>query len=151
MFGMMVSFLFTTVTVFHVPLLVYYCHVSSCFAWGLLLSQVHFMFITCHVRILSKKSLRYYCLSFIIMYLFFSFHFTTVLFFCLIQSYWVRVSKARYCLSARLVTVYHSCVPINKTKRSMSRITNPITPTDLFITEIRLSYFHNFFIFFLGQ
>jgi len=71
MFGMMVRFLFTIVTVFHVPLLVYHCHVSSCFASGLLLSQVRFMFTTCHVRILLKKSLRYYCLSFIIMYLFF--------------------------------------------------------------------------------
>jgi len=68
---MIVRFLFTTVMVFHVLLLVYYCHVSSCFASGLLLSQVRFMFTTCHVRILSKKSLRYYCLSFIIMYVFF--------------------------------------------------------------------------------
>ena len=69
--GKNLAFLFTTVTVFHVLLLVYYCHVSSCFASGLLMSQVRFMFTTCHVRILSKKSLRYYCLSFIIMHLFF--------------------------------------------------------------------------------
>jgi len=33
----------------------------------------------------------------------------------------------------------------------MSRLTNPITPTDFFITEIRLSYFHNFFIIFCGS
>jgi len=46
----------------------------SCFImrrFRLLLSLVRFMFTTCHVRILSTKSLRYYCLSFIITYLFF--------------------------------------------------------------------------------
>ena len=50
--------------------------------------------------------------------------------------------------SARFVIVYHSCVPVHTTKRSMSRLTNPITPTDFFITEVHLSYFHNFFIIF---
>jgi len=54
----------------------------------------------------------------------------------------------RHIESARFVIVYHSCVHIRKTRRSMSRLTNPITPTDFFITEIRLSYFHNFFIIF---
>ena len=121
---------------FHVPLLVYYCHVSSCFASGLLLSQVRFMFTTCHVRILSKKSLWLYCLSFIIMICSSS----LLLFYFLV---WYSHIE-----SARFVIVYHSCVPIHKTKRSMSQLTNPITPTDFFITEIRLSYFHNFFIFF---
>jgi len=125
---MIVRFLFTTVTVFHVLLLVYYCHVSSCFASGLLLSQVRFMFTTCHVRIVSKKSLWYYCLSFIIIYLYFVWY--------------------SHIESARFVIIYHSCVPIHKIKQSMSRLTNPITPTDFSITEIRLSHFHNFLIFF---
>jgi len=138
----MVRFLFTTVTVFHVLLLVYYCHVSSCFASGLLLSQVRFMFTPCHVRILSKKSLRYYCLSFIMIYLFFFLQ----NYYCFIFFVWYSHIE-----SARFVIVYHSCVPIQKTKRSMSRLTNPITPTDFFITEIRLSYFHNFFIIFFGS
>jgi len=138
----MVRFLFTTVKVFHVPLLVYYCHVSSCFASGLLLSQVCFMFTTCHVRILSKKSLWYYCLSFIIMYLFF---FLPV-YCCLFFFVWFSHIE-----SARFVIFYHSCVPIYKTKRSMSRLTNPIIPTDFFITEIRLSHFHNFFMIYFGS
>jgi len=53
--------------------------------------------------------------------------------------------------SARFVIVYHSCVPIHKTKRSMSRLTNLITPTDVVIAEIRLSYFTTFSLSFLGQ
>jgi hypothetical protein len=52
--------------------------------------------------------------------------------------------------SARFVIVYHSCVPIHKTKRSMSRLTNPITPTDFFITENCLLYFYNFLVIVLG-
>jgi len=125
---------------FHVPLLVYYCHVSSFFASGLLLSQDRFMFTTCHVRILSKKSLWCYCLFFINMICSSS---------LLLFSFLVWYSHIE---SARFVIVYQSCVPIHKTKRSMSRLTNPITPTDFCITEIRLSYFHNFSIKnFLGQ
>jgi len=52
--------------------------------------------------------------------------------------------------SARFVIVYHSCVPVHTTKRSMSRLTNPITPTDFFITENCLLYFYNFFMIVLG-
>ena len=32
--------------------------------------------------------------------------------------------------SARFVIVYHSCVPVHTTKRSMSRLTNPLHTTD---------------------
>jgi hypothetical protein len=130
----MVRFLFTTVTVFHVPLLVYYCHVSSCFASGLLLSQVRFMFTTCHVGILSRKSL------FINMYLVFF----SSLRLCYFFVWYSHIESARF------VIVYHSCVPIHKTKRSMSRLTNPITPTDFFITENCLLYFYNFLMIVLG-
>jgi len=52
--------------------------------------------------------------------------------------------------SARFVIVYHSCVPVHTTKRSMSRLTQPITPTDFFITENCLLYFYNFFMIVLG-
>ena len=49
--------------------------------------------------------------------------------------------------SARFVIIYHSCVPVHTTKRSMSRLTNPITPTDSFNTEncfiIFLQLFHD--------
>jgi len=55
------------------------------------------------------------------------------------------------CQTNCFVIVYHSCVPIHKTKRSLSRLTNPITPTDVIIAEIRLSYFHNFFIIIFGS
>ena len=107
----MVHFLFTTVTVFHVPLLVYYCHRStSCLL---------------HVTFVSYQKNPFditVCL----------YHHVSVLFPS----------------SLRFVIVYHSCVPTHKTKRSMSQLTNPITPTDFVIIEIRLSYFHNFFIFF---
>jgi len=55
----MVRFLFTTVTVLHVPRLVYYCHVSSCSTSGLLLSQVRFRFTTVtgplHVYYMSRS------------------------------------------------------------------------------------------------
>ena len=118
---------------FHVPLLVYYCHVSSCFASGLLLSQVRFMFTTCHVLSHQKNPFDItVCLLSSCICSFF-FQFTTVLFFV-----WYSHIE-----SARFVIVYHLCVPIHKTKRSMSLLTNPVTPTDLFIT----AYFH----FFLGQ
>jgi len=77
-------------------------------------------------------------------------HHVSILFSCTLLLFYFFVWYS-HIESARFVIVYHSCVPIHKTKRSMSRLTNPITPTDFFITEIRLSYFHNFFIFFFGS
>jgi len=77
-------------------------------------------------------------LSCLYVFLFF-FQFTTLLFFV-----WYSHIE-----SARFVIVYHLCVPIptwHKKKRSMSQLTNPITPTDFFITGIRLLFFHNVFI-----
>ena len=53
--------------------------------------------------------------------------------------------------SARFVIVYHSCVPIptwHTKKRPMSRLTNPITPSDFFTTGIRLLIFYNFVTFY---
>jgi len=129
---MMVRFLFTIVTVFH-ALLVYYCHVASCFASGLLLSQVRFTFTTCHVRILSQKSIRCYCLSFIIMYLFF-FLPVYYCFICLFDT--VILSQQGSLLFTTRVLLY--------TKQN-----DPCH--GFFITEIRLSYFHNFFINFVGS
>jgi len=82
------------------------------------------------------------------------FKFTIVLFICFFPSslllcyLFVWYSHIE---SARFVIVYHSCVPVHKTKRSMSRLPNPITPTDFLIAEIHLSYFHNFFIIFFGS
>ena len=46
--------------------------------------------------------------------------------------------------SARCVIVYHSCVPVHTSKRSMSRLSNPITPTDFLL--LRTAY-HIFTIF----
>jgi len=131
----MVRFLFTTVTV-------------SCSASGVLLScfiMLRFRFTTVTGPLHVYHMSRWYPAQKIPFYqqtsVFFS-HFTTVLFFCLWYS---------HIESASFVIVYHSCVPIHKTKRSMSRLTNPITPTDVLNAEIRLSYFHNFFIIFFGS
>jgi len=143
----MVRFLFTTVTVFHVLLLVYYCHVSSCFASGLLLSQVRFMFTTCHVRILRKKSLWYYCLSFIIMFL----CFFIPIHYCLIFLFDTVILSQQGSLLFNNRVLLCTTVSIHKTKRSMSWLTNPITQTDFFITKIHLSYFHKSFIIVLGS
>jgi len=104
----------------------------------------------CHVRIQSKKSFWYHGLSFVSM---FRFWFTTVMFVCFFVFFqfttllfFVWYSHIE---SARFVIVYHLCVPIptwHKKKRSMSQLTNPITPTDFLITGIRLLFFHNVFI-----
>jgi len=130
----MVRFLFTTVT-------------DSCSASGLLLScfiMLRFRFTTVtgplHVYYMScwypiQKSL------FINKYLLF---FSSLL-LCYFFVWYSHIELARF------VIVYHSCVPIHKTKRSMSRLTNPITPTDVLIAEICLSYFHNFFTIFFGS
>jgi len=129
----MVRFLFTTVTV-------------SCSASGLLLScfiSLRFRFTTVtgplHVYYMS----RWYPIQKIPFYQHIYF-FPSLLLCCFFVWY-------SHIESARFVIVYHSCVPIHKTKRSMSWLTNPITPTDFLIAEIRLSYFHNFFIIFCGS
>jgi len=62
---------------------------------------------------------------------------------CLIQSYWV--SKVRYCL--QLVCTYSN---MTQKKKFMSRLTNPITPTDFFITGIRILFVENLFIIVFG-
>jgi len=120
---------FTTVMFHHALLQVYYCHrPASCL--------LHVTFVSYQKNPFDVTV----CLLSSCICSFF-FHFTTILFFV-----WYSHIE-----SARFVIVYHSCVLIHKRKRSMSRLTNPITPTDFFITEIRLSCFHNFFIIFLGQ
>jgi len=131
----MVRFLFTTVTV-------------SRSASGLLVScfiMLRFRFTTVtgplHVYYMS----RWYRIQKIPIYQHVFGFFSSSLLLCYFFVWYSHI------VSARFVIVYHSCVPIHKTKRSMSRLTNPITPTDFFIAEIRLSYFHNFFIIFFGS
>jgi len=136
------------------PLLVYYCHGLACSSSGLLLScfiMLRFRFTTVtglfHVYYMSISypinKIPLILLSVFYQHVSFLFSSSFLLFY-----FFVWYSHIE---SARFVIVYISCVPIHKTKRSMSRLTNPITPTDFFITEIRLSYFHNFFMNFFGS
>jgi len=125
--SIMFCFCFTTVMFHHASLQVYYCHRSvSCLLHVTFVSYQKNLFdIT--VCLLSS------CIC--------SFFFLFTLFFVLFDTV----------ILSQQIIVYHSCVPIHKTKRCMSRLTNPITPTDFLITEIRLSYLHNFSMIFLGQ
>ena len=125
----MFRFWFTTVMFHHASLQVYYCHRSVSYL-------LHVTFVPYQKNPFDITV----CLLSSCTVLFSS---NLLLFNCFV---WYSHIE-----SARFVIVYHSCVPVHKTKRSMSRLTKPITPTDFFITEIRLSYFHNFSIFFLGQ
>jgi len=125
----MFRFWFTTVMFHHASLKVYYCHRSaSCLL---------------HVTFVSYQKIP-------VILLFVFYHHVSVLFSSSLPRFYFFVWYS-HIESARFVIVYHSCVPMHKTKRSMSRLTNFITLTDFFITEIRLSYFHNFFKKKLGQ
>jgi len=131
----MVRFLFTTVTV-------------SCSASGLLLScfiMLRFRFTTVtgplHVYYMS----RWYPIQKIPFYQQVSVFFPSSLLLCCFFVWYSHIESARF------VIVYDPCVPIHKTKRSMSQLTNPITPTNVLFAEIRLSYFYNFFIIFFGS
>jgi len=124
------------------PLLVYYCHGLSCSASGLQLScfiMLCFRFTTVtgplHVYYMSHS---YPIKKIPLILLSVFYHHVSVLFSSslLLLYFFVRYSHIE---PARFVIVYYSCVPIHKTKRSMSRLTNPITPNDFFIIEIRLS------------
>jgi len=56
--------------------------------------------------------------------------------------------------SARCVIVYHSCVPVHTSKRSMSRLSNPITPTDFLLLRTAYHIFTTFpwlFLVSIGQ
>jgi len=80
----MFRFWFTTVMFHHASLQVYYCHRSaSCL--------LHVTFVSYQKNLFDITVC--FLLSFICS---FFFQFTTVLFFCLMQSYWD--SKVRYCL-----------------------------------------------------
>jgi len=127
---MLVRFVFTTVTVLHVPLL------------GLLLScftMLRFRFTTVtgplHVYYMSRS---YPIKKIPLISLSVFYHHVSVLFSSslLLLSFFVCYSHIE---SERFVIVYHSCVHIHNIKRSVSRLTNPIIPTDFFITEICLS------------
>ena len=96
------------------------------------------MFTTCLVRIPSRILL-------ILLSVFY--HHVSVLFSSslLLLYFFVWYSHIE---SARFVIVYHSCVPSHKTKRSMSRLTNPITPKDLFLLRSAYDVFTTFAWFF---
>jgi len=101
----------------------------------------------CHVRILSKNSLWYHGLSFVIMFrswcttvifvcILFFFQFTTLLF---LFDTVILSQQGSLLFTTRVFQIQ------NDTKKTfMSRLSNPI-PTDIFITGIRLLFFYNFF------
>ena len=94
-------------------------------------------YVFCH----HVQLLVYYC--HVCIFFWFFYQLTTVSFFV-----WYSHIE-----SARFVIVYHSCVRIpawHKKQRSVSQITNPITPTEFFITGIRFWFFCNFYIIVFG-
>ena len=136
------------------PLLVYYCHGLACSSSGLLLScfiMLRFRFTTVtglfHVYYMSISypinKIPLILLSVFYQHVSFLFSSSFLLFY-----FFVWYSHIE---SARFVIVYHSCVPIHKTNRSMSGLTNPITTTDFVLLRSAYHIFTNFSQFFLGQ